>query len=112
MKKVLVVLTSFIILAAVLACAQSEEGFQMARVIAFEKVAADVQHPEKADSYKISMRLGDTIYNCHANAPVAVFNDWTINREFPTRLTGKVLQVKNFNGQIVELNIVNKKKPK
>ncbi|MGZ4816468.1 MAG: hypothetical protein ACXVZV_13715 [Terriglobales bacterium] len=115
MKRAVVVFFCFSVIAAMLAMAQgSDEGFQTARVIAFEKVPADVQHPEKSDSYKMSMRIGDVIYNCKANAPVAVFNDWTIGKELPARVSpnGKVMQVKNFDGQIIELTIVGKKKPK
>jgi hypothetical protein len=111
MKNLASVVLCFSIFAAVLSFAQ-EGDFQPARVIAFEKVAADVQHPEKQDSYKMSMRIGDTIYNCKANQPVAVFNDWTINKEFPTKVNDKTLEVKNFDGKIIELKIVNKKKPK
>jgi|SRR3954467_15889092 hypothetical protein len=109
MKKLLLLLLCFTTLAAF---AQSNADFQPARVIAFEKVTADVQHPEKQDSYKISMRIGDTIYNCKANAPVAVFNDWTINKEFPTKVNAKTLEVKNFDGKMIEMTIVNRKKPK
>ena len=62
--------------------------------------------------YKISMRLGDTVYACRASAPAAVFIDWTAGKEFPAKLNGKVLLVKNPDGQVVELNIVGKKTPK
>ena len=112
MKRFLVVLSCLALITA--AFAQSDADFQPAKVVAFERVAADSQHPEKADSYKISMRLGDTIYNCHANAPVTVFNDWTVNKEFPARVSpnGKVLQVKSTDGQIIEMNVVGKKRPK
>lgn len=111
MKRALAVLVCAVTLAAMVAYAQ-DGGFETARVVAFERVANDAQHPEKADSYKMSMRIGDTIYNCHANAPVTVFNDWTVGKEFPARVNGKVMQVKNFDGQIIELNIVGKKRPK
>jgi hypothetical protein len=113
MKKAFLFLLSLCLVAA-LAFAQSDEGFQPAKVVAFERVANDAQHPEKSDDYKISMRLDGIIYNCHANAPVTVFNDWTVNKEFPARVSanGKILQVKNFDGQIIEMNIVGKKKPK
>lgn len=112
MKLILVVLSCLALIAG--AVAQSDADFQPAKVVAFERVAADAQHPEKADSYKISMRLGDTIYNCHANAPVTVFNDWSVNKEFPARVSanGKVLQVKNTDGQIIEMNVTGKKRPK
>ena len=89
-----------------------DEGYQPARVVAFERVAADAQHMENQDQYKISMRLGDTVYKCHGSGSAAVFNDWTINKEFPAKLNGKVLLVKNPDGQTVELNIVGKKSAK
>ncbi len=110
MKLILVVLSCLVLITACVA----QDDFQPAKVVAFERVANDAQHPEKADSYKISMRLGDTIYNCHANAPVTVFNDWTVNKEFPARVSanGKILQVKNTDGQIIEMNVVGKKRPK
>lgn len=111
MKLFLVVVSCLVLVGA--AFAQSDD-FQPAKVVAFERVANDAQHPEKNDSYKISLRLGDTIYNCHANEPVTVFNDWTVNKEFPARVTakGKVLEVKNTDGQIIEMKIVGKKRPK
>ena len=100
-------------MAAMLAYAQSaDEGYQTARVVSFEKVAANAQHMADSDRYKISMRMGDTVYACHASAPAAVFLDWTPGKEFPAKLNGKVLLVKNPNGQIVELTIVGKKTPK
>jgi sulfite reductase alpha subunit-like flavoprotein len=80
MRKPLAVLCSCLWLAAILASAQ-DEGFQPGRVVAFERVAADAQHMENQDQYKISMRLGDTVYKCHASGSAATFNDWTINKE-------------------------------
>ena len=116
MKTRLVVLSCCIAMAAMLAYAQSaDEGYQMARVVAIERVAANAQHMENEDNYKISMRLGGIVYACHASAPAAVFIDWTTGKEFPAKLNvpnGKVLLVKNPDGQVVELNIVGKKTPK
>ena len=113
MKKCWIVLTCFVAMATMLASAQSaDEGFQMATVVSIDKVPADAQHPENADRYKISMRLGNTVYSCHANGGPAVFLGWSPNKEFPARLDGKVLQVKSPNGQVVDLNIVGKKTPK
>ena len=113
MKTCLVGLLCCLTMAAMLADAQSaDEGYEMARVVSFEKVAADAQHMENSDRYKISMRLGNTVYACHASAPAAVFIDWSTGKEFPAKLNGKVLLVKNPNGQVVELNIVGKKTPK
>jgi len=84
----------------------------MARVVSIDKVPADAQHPENADRYKISMRLGDTVYSCHASGSAAVFIDWSPGKEFPAQLNGKVLQVKNKDGQLVEMTVVGKKTPK
>lgn len=113
MKTSLVALMCFITMAAMLACAQTaDEGYQPARVVSIERIAADAQHMGDSDRYKISMRLGDVVYNCHATAPAAVFIDWSPGKEFPTKLNGKILSVKSPNGQIVDLNIVGKKTPK
>lgn len=100
-------------MAATLAYGQgADEGYQMARVVAIERVAANAQHMENEDNYKISMRLGDTVYACRASGPAADFMDWTNGKEFPAKLDGKVLLVKSPNGQIVQLNIVGRKTPK
>jgi len=112
MKTCLIALSCCVTMAAMLAYAQMDEGYQMARVVSFEKLAASAQHPEDSDRYKISMRLGNTVYSCHASAPAAVFLDWSDGKEFPAKLNGKVLQVKGPSGQVVELNIVGKKTPK
>ncbi len=115
MKTRLVALSCCIIIitAAMLAYAQSaDEGYEMARVVSFERVAADARNLGDSDRYKISMRLGDVVYACHASASPSVFIDWTNGKEFPAKLSGKTLLVKNPNGQVVELNIVGKKTPK
>ena len=113
MKKFWIVLTCFVAMAAMLAYAQSaDEGYQMATVVSIDKVPADAQHPENADRYKIAMRLGNTIYSCHANGGPAVFLDWSPGKQVPAKLNDKVLQVKSPNGQVVDLNIVGKKTPK
>jgi hypothetical protein len=113
MKICSLALSCCVTMAAMLAYAQSaDEGYQMARVVSFERFAANAQHPEDSDRYKISMRLDNTVYSCHASGPAAVFIDWSPGKESPTKLNGKVLQVKGPNGQVVELNIVSKKTPK
>ena len=113
MKKCSIALSFFVVVAAALACAQNaDEGFQPATVVSIDKFSADAQHPENADRYKISMRLGNTVYSCHANGGPAVFLGWSPGKEFPSRLNGKMLQVKSPNGQIVDMNIVGKKTPK
>ena len=113
MKTFLVALSCCIAMFAMLAYAQdSDEGYQMARVVSFERFPADAQHMENADRYKISMQLGNVIYNCHATAPAADFIDWSTGKEFPAKLNGKVLLVKNPNGHLLEMNIVGKKTPK
>ena len=69
MKTTPIALSCCVTMAAMLAYAQSEdEGYQMARVVSFERMAANAQHPEDSDRYKISMRLENTIYSCHASA--------------------------------------------
>jgi len=116
MKTRLVVLSCCITMAAILVFAQgADEGYQTAKVVAFERLAADAQHMADADRYKISMRMADTVYACRGNAPASVFLDWTVGKEFPAKLSGKdgkVLQVKNPNGQIVELTVTGKKTAK
>jgi hypothetical protein len=52
------------------------------------------------------------VYLCRASGTAATFIDLTNGKEFPTKLNGKVLLVKNPNGQIVQLTITGKKKPK
>jgi hypothetical protein len=102
-----------IMLAAVAVHAQgADEGYQTARVVAFERVAADARHMESSERYKMSMRMGDVVYACHASAPAAVFIDWTTGKEFPAKVNGKVMLVKNPDGHIVELNIDGKKTAK
>jgi len=102
-----------IALAAMLAHAQNaDEGYQTARVLAIEKLAANAQHMESSGGYKISMRLADTIYICHSSGPAAAFINWAPGKEFPAKLNDKVLLVKNPDGQVLELNITGKKTPK
>ena len=102
----------FVAMAATFVYAQNADGFQMARVVSFEKLAASVQHPENSDRYKMSLRLGDTLYLCQASGPVKTFMDWTINKELPARVTDKTMQVKNFDGELIELKIDKTKRPK
>ncbi len=111
MKKCLVVLWC-IAVAAMLAYGQgADEGYQPARVVSFENQALDARHPETSGGYKISMRMGNTIYLCRASGPASVFVDWSVGKEFPAKLEGKVLLVKGSNGQ-AELNITGKKTAK
>jgi len=110
MKKCMVAILCCIAMTAMLAYAQSaDDGFQTATVVSIEKLAADAQHMEKGDQYKISMSMGSALYVCKVSAPAATFMDWTSGKEFPAKEDGKVLLVKNKNGQIVELNIAKKK---
>ena len=109
MKTRLIALSCLLITATVVAIAQNaDDGFQMATVVSIDRVSADARHPENADQYKISMRLGDIIYSCHATGSPAIFLHWSPNKEFPAKLIDKVLQVKGPNGQ-VDLNVVGKK---
>ena len=109
--RVFAVMVCVAVMAAV-AYSQGDEGFQPAKIVSFEKLAASMQHPENNDRYKMAMRWGDTLYLCQTSGPVKNFMDWTINKELPARVNGKVMQVKNFDGQMLELAITGKKKPK
>jgi hypothetical protein len=110
MKRCLLALSCCIAMVGLLAYAQNaDEGYQTATVISIEKLAADAQHMEKGDQFKISLSMGGMIYLCKVSAPSATFMEWTSGKEFPAKENGKVLQVKNRNGQIVELNIAKKK---
>jgi len=113
MKKCSMTLLCLVTMAAMFAYAQgADAGYQMATVVSIDRVPADAQHPENADRYKIAMRLGNTVYSCHASGSPAVFLGWSPGKEFPTMLDGKVLHVKSPNGQVVDMNIVGKKTPK
>lgn len=106
MKTRFVVLSCCIALAAVLAQAQGgDDGFQMARVMSIEKLATNAQHMSDEINYKILMRLGDTIYECRTSAQAATFIDWSPGKQFPVKIDGKTLLAKNFDGQIVQMNI-------
>ena len=113
MKTRLIAFSCVIVMAAMLAYGQGlDPGYQMARVVSFEKGAANAQHPSDADTYKVSMRMGGVLYICRANAPASAFMDWSMGKEFPARLDGKVLTVKGPNNQIVQLNVLKTKTPK
>ena len=57
MKAWLIALLCCVAMSAMLAYAQgADEGYQIARVVSFERVAADAQHLGDSDHYKISMR--------------------------------------------------------
>jgi hypothetical protein len=110
MKRYVVAFLCYIAMAGMLAYAQSaDEGFQTATVVSIEKLAADAQHMEKGDQFKISMSMGDVLYMCKVSAPAATFMEWTRGKQFPAREDGKTLLVKNKDGQVVELNIAKKK---
>jgi len=101
-----------ITMAVALAYGQAgDEGFQTASVVSIDKVPADARHPEKAEQYKVAMRMGSTVYLCQSSASPAAFLDWSPNKEFPTKLDGKMLLVNGPHGQ-VQLNITGKKTAK
>lgn len=103
MKTRLLVLLCCVAVVATLAFAQSFE--ETARVASIEKMAANAQHPEDVDRYKIMMRMGDTLYKCEATGTPALFMGWSPGKEFPAHLNGKVLLVKSPNGDVAQLNI-------
>jgi hypothetical protein len=87
--------------------------FQTGQIVSFERAAANAQHMENEDYYKVSMRLNGVIYKCRASGPASTFIDWSINKEFPAKLASeKTLLVKSPNGQIVEMTVLGKKVPK
>ena len=109
-KTFLVAVACCITMALAPAHAQSaDEGYQMARVVSIERVAANAQHMEGTDNYKVSMRMGETLYVCHASGPAAMFIDWAPNKEFPAKLINdKTMSVKGPHGE-VQLTIKGKK---
>ena len=112
MKTRSIVLLCCITVAAIFAYSQ-DAGFQTAKVISVERVAADAKHMENSDNYKISLRMGDTIYKCTINAPAATFMSWTNGKEYPARVVNdKMLEVKNTDGQMLEFKITGKKQMK
>jgi len=115
MKRFFAAMLCCCIVPAVFAFAQGmDEGFEMARVVAFDHVAANAQHMENSDGYKMSMRLGDTVYSCVGSGPASTFIDWSINKEFSAKLenNNKTMLVKSPNGQIVQLTVKGKKAAK
>jgi len=112
MKRYLVAISCCVAMAAMLAYAQGgDEGYQTATVVSIDKLANDGKVSD-VDHYKISMRMNDMIYACRAAAPAATFMDWVVGKQFPAKENDKLLLVKNRNGQVVELTIASKKKPK
>ncbi len=115
MKRLLAALSCCVTIIVMFAYAHAQsadEGYQPASVVVFERGAADAQHMANSDNYKIAMRMGGVLYSCRASAPAATFIDWTEGKEFPAKLNGKQLLVKNPNGQVVELTVVKQKTPK
>jgi len=111
MKKCLVVSWCIVMVVVMVWGQGMDEGYQPARVVSFEKQALDARHPETSGGYKISMRMGNTLYVCHASGPASTFVDWSNGKEFPAKLEGKVLLVKGPDGP-AELNVQHTKTPK
>jgi hypothetical protein len=111
MKTRSVALLCCLALAAALGYAQSmDPGYQMAKVVTFERAAADAQHMEKSDNYKMAMRVGDILYKCRASGSASSFIDWSEGKEFPAQVNEKekTMMVKGPNGT-VQLTITGKK---
>ncbi len=112
-RRLVVVWLCCLTMGAMLAYGQAaDNGFQPARIVAFERVPADAQHMENGDQYKASMRMGDTVYACRGSGSAAAFMDWHMGKEFPARIDGKTMQVKSPNGEVVQLTITGKKAAK
>jgi len=111
MKTCWVLLVCIVIAATVANGQGAGEGLQTAKVVSIDHIPADARHPEKADQYKVAMRLGDAVYLCQSSAPPSAFLDWSPNKEFPAKLDGKVLLVNGPHGPVT-LNITGKKTAK
>ena len=111
MKTCWVLLVCIVIAATVANGQGADEGFQTAKVVSIDHIPAHARHPEKADQYKVAMRLGDTVYLCQSSAPASAFLDWSPNKEFPAKLDGKMLLVNGPHGPVT-LNISGKKTAK
>jgi hypothetical protein len=110
MRKLLIAVSCCLAMTAMLAYAQNmDEGYQPAHIVSIDKMAADAQHMSDTDRYKISMRMGDTLYKCEANGSAALFMGWSPGKDFPAKLNDKTLLVKSPNGQIAELTVKGKK---
>ena len=110
MKRSLAVLACCVAMSAMLAFAQDMgDGFQPAHIVSIDKMAADAQHMSDSDRYKISMRMGDTLYKCEASGSASLFMGWSPGKDFPAKLNDKILLVKSPNGQIAELTVKGKK---
>ena len=84
-------------------------------------IAGDVAGPDRLiarepavfrDKQAIDLRMHSEVTAIDVHASTVTVHDWTTGKEFPAKLNGKVLLVKNPDGQIVELNIVGKKTSK
>ena len=103
MKRRVIALSCCIAMAAVLAFAQgAEEGYQMARVVAFEGWRQKRAAYGKFGTVQDSMRLGDSGSTIAAPAPRLRFLTWTAGKEFPIKVNGKVLLVKYRWPEVVE----------
>ena len=109
MLKRLTALLCCCVLFATVAFAQTAD---MATVVSIDKLAAETKHPEKGDQYKISMRIGNTLFMCHGSGPASSFLDWSPGKQFPTKVSDKVLEVTGPNGVVVDLTITGKKTAK
>jgi len=106
MKTRVAIVLCCIAVATVMAFAQGmDEGFAPARVAGIEKMAENAQHMSDETHYKISMRLNGALYQCQVSAPVSTFIDWSPGKEFPAKVDGKTLLVKNLDGKIITMNI-------
>jgi hypothetical protein len=109
MLKRLIALFCCCVLFATLALAQTAD---MATVVSIDKLASDAKHPEKGDQYKIAMRIGSTVYVCHGSGPASAFIDWSPGKQFPTKVSDKMLEVTGPNGVVVDLTVTGKKTAK
>jgi hypothetical protein len=46
---------------------------------------------------------------CHGSGPASAFLDWSPGKQFPTKVSDKMLEVTGPNGVVVDLNVTGKK---
>ena len=109
MKTCWVLLVCIVIAATVAYVRGADQGYQPARVASIDHIPADARHPEKADHYKVAVRLADTVYPCPSSAPPSAFLDRSPNKDFPAKLDGKMPLVNGQHARVT-LNITGKKR--
>ena len=88
MKTGWVLLVCIVIVATVAYGRGADQDFQPARVVSIDHIPAGARHPEKADHYKVAVRLADAVYLCPSRARLPLFWTRVPNKDFPAKLDG------------------------